>query len=200
VRRTALALAASQGKAAVAAVLLRAGADANAVRIDSDGLATNVLQYAVMGRSAAIVKALLAGGVSATAVDSVGSLPLHLAAYRSTADVTRLLLAATAAAGIDAVRVRVADLSGYTPLLCAVSTGNTAVVRELLQQGATSILKMPSRGGRTPLMAAVSHTAVLKLLLEAGADATAVSQRSGNSALHEGETNVVLLLLLLLPL
>jgi ankyrin repeat protein len=78
-------------------------------------------------------------------------------------------------------------MSGYTPLLCAVSTGNTAVVRELLKQGARAVVDMPSRGGRTPLMAALSHTAVLKLLLEAGADATAVSQRTGNSALHEGE-------------
>jgi ankyrin repeat protein len=198
--RTALALAALQGKTAVAAVLLRAGADVNAVCIDSDGLATSVLQYAVMGRSAAIVKALLVRGVSAAAVDSDGSLPLHLAAYRSTADVTRLLLAATAAAGIDAVRARVADLSGYTPLLCAVSTGNTAAVRELLQQGAKAVIDVPSRGGRTPLMAALSHTAVLKLLLEAGADATAVSQRTGNSALHEGETNVQYCSLLLLLL
>jgi ankyrin repeat protein len=133
------------------------------------------------------VKALLARGVSATAVDSDGSLPLHLAAYRSTADVTHLLLAATAAASIDAVRVRELNMSGYTPLLCAVSAGNTAVVRELLHQGAKSVVDVPSRAGRTPLMAAVSHTAVLKLLLEAGADATAVSQRTGNSALHEGE-------------
>jgi ankyrin repeat protein len=45
--RTALALAAMQGKPAVA-VLLRAGADVTAVCIDSDGLATSVLQYAVM--------------------------------------------------------------------------------------------------------------------------------------------------------
>jgi uncharacterized protein len=88
VRRTALVLAALQGKAAVAAVLLRAGADVNAVCIDSDGLATSVLQYAVMGRSATIVKALLARGANAAAVDSDGSLPLHLAACRSTADVT----------------------------------------------------------------------------------------------------------------
>jgi hypothetical protein len=51
--RAALAVAALLGKAAVAAVLLRAGADVNAVSTNRDA-PTSVLQYAVRGRSAAI--------------------------------------------------------------------------------------------------------------------------------------------------
>jgi uncharacterized protein len=185
--RTALALAALMGKAAVAAELLRAGADANAVSTSRDE-PTSVLQYAVMGRSAAIVKALLARGADITAVDSDGSLPLHLAAYRSTADATRLLLRATAAAGIDVLRVREDDeMSGNTPLLCAVTTRNSEVIRELLQQGATTVVELSTMLGYTPLMVAVRHTAAVKLLLEAGADATAVNRGTGSSALHEGE-------------
>jgi ankyrin repeat protein len=193
--RTALAVAALLGKAAVAAVLLRAGADVNAVSTNRDA-PTSVLQYAVRGRSAAIVKALLARGADAAAVDSDGSLPLHLAAYRSTADVTRLLLRATAAAGIDVLRVREEDyISGNTPLLCAVTTGNSEVMRELLQQGASSVVEVSTMLGYTPLMVAVRHTAAVKLLLEAGAGATAVNQRTGNSALHEGKSHAVVQLL-----
>jgi ankyrin repeat protein len=77
-------------------------------------------------------------------------------------------------AEIDAV-----NTEGYTPLACAVSSGNTALVRKLLSLGASVNL-----GEQSPLLVALrSHyPEMVSLLLAAGAD---VNHRDGR-----GETPV----------
>jgi ankyrin repeat protein len=83
--------------------------------------------------------------------------------------------------------VRCREFTGSTPLLCACTGGHTAVVVELLQQGAVAVVDVPGRRGLTPLMAAVQHAAAVKALLGAGASVSVVNALTKDTALHEGD-------------
>ena len=96
--------------------------------------------------------------------------------------------------GVDA---RCAESSGATLLIAAAFGGQEAIVRMLLQRGAS--VNLPDDTGSTALMgaAAMGHLAIVQALLEAKADATL--QTKGNrtalmGAEHHGHAEIAQLL------
>ena len=92
--------------------------------------------------------------------------------------------------GVDA---RCAESSGATLLIAAAFGGQEAIVRMLLQRGAS--VNLPDDTGSTALMgaAAMGHLAIVQALLEAKADATL--QTKGNrtalmGAEHHGHAEI----------
>lgn len=125
----------------------------------------DVFEAAVVGDLDAVHGLLDAdpGVVARVAAD--GFTGLHLAAYFGHDEVASALL--TAGADPDAVAT---NGTGLRPLHAATAARASAIVRALLDAGAT--VDARQAGGFTPLMAAAKHgdTASLRLLLAAGAD------------------------------
>lgn len=122
-----------------------------------------------------LVELLLACGAQATASDSRGGTPLHLAVPWCDARTVRLLLAKGAVADC-------ADASGVTPLHVACRRGEPAFADVLL--GDDGELLTPRLASRedTP-MGRLEDEAVLEALLEAGARADAADVQ-GATPLH----------------
>lgn len=144
---------------------------------------------------------LLDAGIAVDARDHYQKTPLHWAAARSLEPVARLLLGA----GADPLA---RDKSGWDPLRAAAHSGCYALVRELLDRGAsasgdggTPAADAPSPAAAaaeptpasadvpTPLMCAAQkgHAHVCKLLLERRADPAARTPSSGLRALDYAE-------------
>src|SRR6185503_977339 len=125
---TALHWAAERGDAALAEILLYAGANVGAV--------TRIGQYtplhlASKTGSAAVVQALLKGGANASAkATTTGVTPLHLAAASGNADVVTRLLDG----GADA-NARESEW-GQTPLIFAAAQNRAKAITVLLARGA----------------------------------------------------------------
>ena len=83
----------------------------------------------------------------------------------------------------DKSKVNVADAQGQTPLCIAAAGGNLAIVKSLLNAGAT--VNQMAEDGQTPVHAAVASKSpeVLKLMIEQGADLT-MQDGSGRVPLH----------------
>lgn len=132
-----------------------------------------LLQAAARGDANA-VKAALAQGAQANAVDELGRTALLLAATDGDLEAARVLLRAGA------------DVQGrdgpFTPLGAAALRGHAPMVRLLLARGAAVDASAPQ--GLTPLQHAVklNHLAVAELLLKAGARTT-VLDRTGEGLL-----------------
>jgi len=120
-----------------------------------------------------VVRLLLAAGAEVNAADLNGQTPFMKAALRGWAEVFETLLAA--GADVDA-----ADEEGATALIRALSVDEedrdavTRIVQSLLAAGAD--VQQADDEGQTPLMlaAAYGHVALVRTLLEMGADAGAV--------------------------
>lgn len=97
--------------------------------------------------AAPIVRALLAAGASPTAVNSLGEVPLHLAAERGLVDV------------IDA-------LAPVTPLATKTTKGETALERALVQQKVSAVVRLLRLGASVDdaCMQHASHDRVRALL------------------------------------
>jgi ankyrin repeat protein len=159
---------------------------------DAAGL-TPIMLAAAFGSDDA-AKLLVEAGADVKAAKNDGITALHLA-WHSEA-VVRLLL--ERGADVDA-KTQV----GSTPLFVAASANGTAgVVAQLLERGADP--NAAENRGVTPLIAAASvgNTAVAKLLLERGANATAYASGIGQKtatplmgAAHNGDVELARLLL-----
>jgi ankyrin repeat protein len=121
-----------------------------------------------------------------TALDQVGRDPLHYAAKNNDTDGIRERLAA----GVD---VNLAETrSRYTPLHFAVQDGAIGAARVLLDAGAE--VQAICTPGLTPLHLAVicwrqsPDGAMIKLLLERGADKTALETNGHTPAEIQGTT------------
>jgi len=144
---------------------LRAGADLNATLHDG----STALLWATYQDNAPLVAILLEAGADPALGNSYGITPLYQAAHNGSAAIVGLLLDA----GLDAnTRLR----EGETPLMVAALSGSLETV-ELLLSHAADVNAREHWRGQTALMWATSanHTAVVARLLEAGADANAVS-------------------------
>ena len=119
---TRLHVAAREGHADIAELLLQAGADVNAKGQDGQ----TPLHVAAVGGHTELAKLLLEHGVDANASDKHGQTPLRWAAAQGHLEVAQLLLKA----GAD---VNAADEDGDTPLMMA---GNDEV-RQLLRKHGT---------------------------------------------------------------
>jgi ankyrin repeat protein len=123
---TALILASAAGHREVVQILLRAGADVNAV--DERGWPA-ILRAAYFGHGG-IVRALLESGASPDLRETYeGATALHFAARQNHPETVRLLL--DAGASPNAVL-----RNGWTPLMWAVERGSPEIVRMLIEAGA----------------------------------------------------------------
>jgi ankyrin repeat protein len=170
--------AAADGHEAVVKLLLEKGAELETKDKDSQ---TPLSCAAEMGHKA-VVKLLLEKGAQLETKNKDGYTPLLYATENGHKAVVKLLLEKGA-------ELETQSENGRTPLSCAAEMGHEAVVKLLLEKGAEletksrddrkPLLWNPERGsevteseyGQTPLMWAAEngHEAVVKLLLEKGA-------------------------------
>ena len=157
---TALHWAAYQGDLAVAQLLLRAGASADA----PNRYAVTPLALACGRGNAPIVEALLDAGADANTTLPEGETVLMAAARSGNVDVLRLLLARGADVGATE------SWRGQTALMWAAAENHPAAVHTLIELGAH--VDERSSAGWTPLLFAVraGKTDAVRALLEAGAD------------------------------
>jgi ankyrin repeat protein len=140
---------------------------ANANLAQSDG--TSLLHWAVYYNDAALVEALLERGADLHTRNDYGATPMSQAAILANPDVLALLLAA----GADPNEKGADD---QTPLMIVARTDNVAAAEVLLAAGA-DVNVVEQWRGQTALMwaAAQQQPAMVKRLLEAGADPDAQS-------------------------
>lgn len=139
------------------------------------------------------VKSLIIKGADVNAKDERGQIPLHFAVRNFYEEVVKLLITE----GSD-VNASMTDGS-WTPLLDAASTGQTTVIKLLLQHGAK--VDVGDKFGYTPLFYAMwsKEEEAIKALISAGAD---VNVRPGGNddpplvyAVWEGNKDVAKMLI-----
>ncbi len=182
---TPLHLAAMTGQLAVLKELIQRGANVNARKViypnvellggddryaNVIGAGDSVLEMAVLGGNAEVVRVLLEAGADATGRDGRMG-PLHLAAQKGYAEIVRLLARNAALLELGA-----SGENGRTPLHVAVENSQLAAAKALLEMKASPNARDGSR--RTPLHYAVSNCSpeMVRLLLDAGADTTAADE------------------------
>ena len=146
---TVLHIAALSGAAAVIPVLVRAGADVNALRTREGG---PPLARAVDAQQPAAARALLAAGANPNLRGSGEPAPLEQAIRRADADLVEALLAAKASL-TPSTDVSPNAASLLHMAIDDVQDSDPAVVRLLLQAGADA--RAPDEQGRTPYARAV---------------------------------------------
>jgi ankyrin repeat protein/TPR repeat protein len=150
---TALHLAALEGQAAVAQLLLAAGAQVNAPGLREE----TPLHMAMYDGHRELAELLLASNANVNARNTAGETPLHLAARKGHRELAELLLEHQADANAK-------DRQDATPLHTAAAAGNKEMVALLLSQNANPGAR--DKAGRTPKAVAVEmqHWAVVELL------------------------------------
>jgi len=166
---TALHWAVYHDNAAIAGLLLKAGAHVNA----ANRYGVTPLSLACANGDAAIVEQLLAAGADANGVLPGGESPLMTAARTGSVPVVKALLGRGAAP--DAKDER----RGQTAIMWAAAEGHADVVRTLIAAGANFKARLQS--GFTPLLFAVREGQIeaVRALIEAGADVNEPVQVGG---------------------
>jgi ankyrin repeat protein len=136
---------------------------------------------AMFSEAAATVQLLLQHGADVNARAEENLTPLHRAASALQLQNAKLLLAA----GAD---VCLSNDEGMTPLRFSILKGDTPLVKLLLEHGAAAVadtmqVHVSSCCGPVSALMDCIDTAILKLLLGAGADVHAVTSR-GDTCLH----------------
>ena len=167
------------GAEAVVSLLLRRGADVDAVdarhvtwqracvacvrsrRVVCLNSDNTPLHCAALPASPAAAEALLSAGACAASRDEDGDTPLHEACRWDRVALARLLL--SSGADVDA-----ANCCGWTPLHCAAAYGRTDATRALLQAGADA----DARTGEGRTAAELAKSNALRALLEAHSSAS----------------------------
>jgi uncharacterized protein len=175
--RTLLMLTCRGGYEELAVCLLREGASVHAV----DTLYCTALHHAaVFDDRGSIIKLLLQHGADLNVINYGGTVPLHFAVKCGSLANAEVLIAA----GADVAH---SDAAGNTALHIAVRDGRAADVKLLLEHGADTVLNtMQCKEWTDCAVSAImlcNDTAILKLLLTAGADVHAVTS-SGDTCLH----------------
>ena len=154
-----------RGDSALLRRLVTQHADVNTPQADG----ATALHWAAYQGDTGSIELLLKAGANVKVANQYGATPLSLAAERGNAAIVRRLLDA----GADP-NERL--LNHETVLMMAARTGDVATMQSLLDRGADPNAKESLRG-TTPLMwaAAQKHPAAVKLLVEHGADVSAVS-------------------------
>ena len=162
---TRLVQAVKAGNTAEAVALLGKKVDVNAGEADG----TTPLHWAVRNDDAALVDRLIRAGADVKAANRYGVTAIVLACQNGSAAVVERLLKA----GVSA---NATQPLGETALHTCARTGKPAAARVLIAHGA-SVDPGESWRGQTPLMwaAAEGHADMVRLLVEAGADANARS-------------------------
>ena len=142
---TALHLAALEGDAAIAQLLLAAGAQVNARGLREE----TPLHMAMYDEHREVAELLLDSKAEVNAQNTAGETPLHLAARKGHRDLAELLLEHHA-------DVNAKDRQDATPLHAAAAAGHKAVAELLLSQNADPGAR--DKSSRTPKMAAAEQT------------------------------------------
>ena len=168
---TALHWAAYHDDAETVALLVRAGANVNAV----NRYGVPPLAQACTNGNAAIVKLLLEAGADANATMKGGESVLMLAARSGNVEAVKALLARGA-------KPEARERLGQTALMWAAAEGHTAVVRALIEAGADINATLDS--GFTAFFFAVrgGHLDTVRAFLAAGVDVNAMMQRPDRPA------------------
>ena len=155
--------AAMRGDAAAVRALIARGADVNAAQ--GDGM--TALHWAASNRDPGLARVLLSAGANVGAGTRIGHYtPLHVAAQAGAGEVVEILLGE----GADP-EVPITAGGGAHPLHLAGASGDVRAVAALVAAGA-DVDATEESWGQTPLIFAASkgRTAVVRTLLEAGAD------------------------------
>ena len=152
--------AAKANDSAAAVTLIQKRVDPNITEPDG----TTAIHWAVRNNDLALVDRLLKAGAKATTANRYGVTPIFLACESGSGAIVERLLSA----GVSA---NATGPEGETALHTCAHTGNVDAAKVLLKHGA-SIEAGDSWRGQTPLMwaAARKHPAMIKALVEAGAD------------------------------
>ena len=147
-------------------VLLQEGADVNAAQPDG----ATALHWAAYLDDLKTTRLLIDAGAAVDAANELGATPLYLACENGNPALVRALL--EAGASPDATLP-----SGETALMTAARTGSAGAVAALLAHGA-AVDAREAMEDQTALMWAVSqrHSAVVEVLVDAGADVHARSR------------------------
>ena len=177
--RTALFLAAENGYAEVAEVLVRLG-DAHYINQVADHGFT-ALAVACQNNHVGAAKALLSCTHCDTGLpNNSGATPLFLAAEQGYTDLVQVL------AAVPSVNVNSKNMRGWTPVIVAAHSGHTGVVAVLLASG-RAMANLALSNGSTPLIMAVveRHTDIARLLAHhPSADVNYAHPKFGHTALH----------------
>ena len=139
--------------------------------------ADSALADAAMKGDISTVRSLLGRKVDVNAPQGDGSTALHWAVVHGSAEMVQILLAN----GADVKATT--RLGGLTPLMMATKSGDTDIIKFLLD--AKADVASPNANGTTPLMfaAASGRADAVKLLLDRGADINATDVTNGQTAL-----------------
>lgn len=190
---SALAVAAKRGYEGLARIVISKGANVN---FQNKGSLRTALHYAAEAGNATMAKLLLDNGADISMRCCEMTTALHWAAFTKDSETTLKILLE---GGADPTAQ---DRWGRTPLRWAIDDSSEAVIRLLLEYGADATAQ-PSLYCSTNMLqeacGLVGKEWVVKLMLENGADLSAVDTREGGAALHwaarAGREGVVRLLL-----
>ncbi|XP_067653208.1 putative ankyrin repeat protein RF_0381 [Haliotis asinina] len=169
-------IAVSHGKNEVFHILVKNGADLSVIDEDGD----NILHLACRGGHVKIVNYILMQNiVDINAKNSDGETPVMLAANSGEREVFDILLLLESGADPSLV-----NRDGDNALHLACMRGDEEIVKHVLKLHSLNINCRGSKG-RTPLLLAAEYDSynVFELLLESGADPSAVN-RNGDNILH----------------
>ncbi len=180
--------AAKEGDVARARALLQEGTDVNT----RDGNQRTALLHAARGGHLALLRTLVEARPDLDAWDVKGRTPLMEAARRDEAMPASVLVAA----GAD---VNLVDEDGWTALMHAAKEGTLAAARSIIRAPRQASLDARAKDGRGALSLAAERgrTALVRVLLDAGADARKpeIGGRALQIAAEKGHANVVALLM-----
>ncbi|KAL7919235.1 putative ankyrin repeat protein [Trichoderma austrokoningii] len=109
-------------------------------------------------------------------VNAKGQTRLHMIHNKTPVDVVRLFVKTKA--HLDKL-----DNDGYTPLAISIREDNMSVAKYLIKKGASVNVISPSFGSITHLVVAKGAVGLVKLLIDSGANCTAVDSKHGGSSL-----------------
>ena len=207
---TPLILAAEEGATEIMRILLRPGLDAGTSADGEDkeaastpSIGSGALFTAIENDDVEMVRLLVEAGADVNAAEGFGgNTPLHEAVEKGDAEIVKILVAA----GAD---VNAEGFMSRTPLTLATEEGATEIVQILLGPGpeaGTSADEEDKEAASAPsigsgaLFTAIENgnVALVRLLVEAGADVNAAEGFGGNTPLHEaveqGDAEIVKIL------
>ncbi|QOD38034.1 ankyrin repeat domain-containing protein [Candidatus Wolbachia massiliensis] len=128
---------------------------------DKDGCTP--LHFAAENGHKEVVEVLINNGADPNTVDEYGQTPLHLAAYNGHTEIVKVLIEKNA-------NLNLVDVDGCTPLHFAAKYGHIKIVKVLIENKAD--LNVVNKSGMIPLHYAVQkrHTEIKNTLLVHGAD------------------------------